>query len=68
MKTIKLKELQDNIDSYIEMGIEEAIEVTDNDKVLFYITPKRIKLLSDVESLFGSLPKEAYYDKDIDRE
>lgn len=68
MKTITLKELQHNIDSYIEMNIEEELKVTDNDKVLFCITPQRLKLLSDVESLFGSLPKEAYYDKDIDRE
>ena len=46
----------------------EEIEVTNRGKVVFYITPERLKLMRDLESLFGCLPREAYYDKDIDRE
>ena len=68
MKMISIKELQSNIDDYIVLGQEEELEIVDNGKVLFYITPERIRLMNKVESLFGSLPKEAYNDDDIDRE
>ena len=68
MKMISIKELQSNIDDYIVFGQEEELEIVDNGKVLFYITPERIRLMNKVESLFGSLPREAYNDDDIDRE
>ena len=68
MCTITATELKENLGKYIKLGQEEEIEVTHRGKVVFYITPQRLKLLSEVEALFGSLPREAYYDKDIDRE
>ncbi len=68
MCTITATELKENLGKYIKLGQEEEIEVTHRGKVVFYITPQKYKLLKDVEELFGSLPREAYYDKDIDRE
>lgn len=68
MLQVTIKELEEGIDKYIDLGQEEEIRVLDGDKVLFYITPARIKLIHDVESMFGTLPREAYYDDDIDRE
>ena len=68
MLTITAKEFEENFDKYFTIGQEEEIEVTDQGKVLFYITPERVKLLREVESMFGCLPREAYYDTDIDRE
>ena len=68
MLTITAKEFEENFDKYFTIGQEEEIEVTDQGKVLFYITPERVKLLREAESMFGCLPREAYYDTDIDRE
>ena len=68
MFTIDVKELEQNIDKYIKLGQIEEIEVTHRGKVVFYITPQRVKLMQEWEALFGSLPREAYYDDDIDRE
>ena len=68
MERVSIDQFKKNIDKYLESDIEEEIEVFDKDRTLFYITPKRIKLLRDVNAMFGSLPREAYYDKDIDRE
>jgi hypothetical protein len=68
MERVSIDQFKKNIDKYLESDLEEEIEVFDKDRTLFYITPKRIKLLRDVESMFGSLPREAYYDEDIDRE
>ena len=68
MLTINVRDLKENIDKYIELAQEEEIEVVEKDKVLFYITPKSVYLLREWEKLFGSLPREAYYDDDIDRE
>lgn len=68
MTTITTEELKNNIDKYLLLAEKEEIEVVENDKTLFYFTPKRIKLINNIESLFGSLPREAYDDDDIDRE
>lgn len=68
MCTITATELKKNLGKYMIMGQSEEIEVTNRGKVVFYITPKRMKLMRDLESLFGCLPREAYYDDDIDRE
>ena len=68
MERVSIDEFKKNIDKYLESDLEEEIEVFDKDRTLFYITPKRIKLLRDVNAMFGSLPREAYDDKDIDRE
>ena len=68
MCTITATELKENLGKYMILGQKEEIEVTNRGKVVFYITPQRLKLLNDLESIFGSLPKEAYFDEDIDRE
>ena len=68
MCTITATELKENLGKYIKLGQLEEIEVTHRGKVVFYITPQKIKLLNDLDDLFGSMPREAYYDKDINRE
>ena len=68
MCTITATELKENLGKYMILGQKEEIEVTNRGKVVFYITPHRLKLLNDLESIFGSLPREAYFDDDIDRE
>ena len=68
MKSITVDEFKCDIDYYISHKQQEEIAVTKNGEIIFYITPKRVKLLQDVESLFGCLPREAYTDADIDRE
>ena len=68
MTTITTDEFKSNIDYYISHELQEEIAVTKNGETLFYITPKKVRLLCDFESMFGSLPREAYFDTDIDRE
>ena len=68
MFTITATELKENLGKYMILGQTEEIEVTNRGKVVFYITPQRLKLMQEWESLFGSLPREAYDDEDIDRE
>ena len=68
MRTITATELKKNLGKYMILGQTEEIEVTNRGKVVFYITPERIKLMDRVEKMFGTLPIEAYYDDDIDRE
>lgn len=68
MCTITATELKKNLGKYMQLGQTEEIEVTNRGKVVFYITPERVKLIDRVEKMFGTLPREAYYDDDIDRE
>lgn len=68
MCTITATELKKNLGKYMILGQTEEIEVTNRGKVVFYITPERIKLIDKVEKMFGTLPIEALNDKDIDRE
>lgn len=68
MCTITATELKKNLGKYMLLGQKEEIEVTNRGKTVFYITPQKLKLIDRVERMFGSLPKEAYYDKYIDRE
>ena len=68
MHTITATELKENLGKYMILGQKEEIEVTNRGKVVFYITPQRLKLMEEWESLFGSLPREAYDDDDIERE
>ena len=68
MCTITATELKENLGKYMILGQTEEIEVTNRGKLVFYITPQRLKLMQEWESLFGSLPREAYDDDDIDRE
>lgn len=68
MCTITATELKKNLGKYMLLGQKEEIEVTNRGKVVFYITPQKLKLIDKVERMFGTLPREAYYDDDIDRE
>ena len=68
MCTITATELKENLGKYMILGQKEIIEVTNRGKVVFYITPQRLKLMEEWEAMFGSLPREAYYDNDINRE
>ncbi len=68
MCTITATELKKNLGKYMLLGQTQEIEVTNRGKVVFYITPQKIKLMDQVEKMFGSLPSEAYDDDDISRE
>ncbi len=73
MKTIAIdiKELKNNLDYYIEVGKKTIIEVTKDGKTIFTIVPERLRLLQEWESIFDSLPNEAYekfINKEISRE
>ena len=68
MCTITATELKKNLGKYMLLGQTQEIEVTNRGKVVFYITPQKIKLMDQVEKMFGSLPREAYDDDDISRE
>lgn len=73
MKTIAIdiKELINNLDYYIEVGKKTIIEVTKDGKRIFTIVPERLRLLQEWESIFDSLPNEAYekfINKEISRE
>ena len=73
MKTIAIdiKELKNNLDYYIEVGKKTIIEVTKDGKRIFTIIPERLRLLQEWESIFDSLPNEAYekfINKEISRE
>ena len=47
MKTITAQEFIDNLDSFMSQGIREEIKVINNDKVLFYLTPEKVKVARD---------------------
>ena len=68
MIEITKEELQKNIDKYIELGQKELIKVTNNGDWIFTIVPKCVDLANRWEAIFGTLPREAFEDKDIDRE
>ncbi len=68
MCTITATELKENFGKYMALGQNERIEVTLRGKHIFTIVPQKEQLVQEMNSLFGILPKEAYYDEDIDRE
>ncbi len=68
MCTITATEFKRNFGKYVVLGQKEKIQVTHRGKTIFTILPEKQRLLDELDDLFGSLPKEALYDKDIDRE
>ena len=68
MCTITATELKTNFGKYMILGQKEKINVTHRGKIIFTIVPKETILLDKLEKMFGSMPREAYLDKDIDRE
>ena len=68
MCEITATELKRNFGKYMELGQKEEIVVTHRGKPIFKIIPQKVDLAKRWESFFGILPKEAYDDKDIDRE
>ena len=61
-------ELKRNFGKYVIKGQTEKIQVTHRGRIIFTIVPEKEKLLGEWETLFGTLPKEALLDDDIDRE
>ena len=68
MCTITATELKRNFGKYVLLGQKEKIQVTHRGKIIFVIVPEKEKLLSEWDSIFGCLPKEAVSDNEIDRE
>ena len=68
MIKITVEEFQNRIDEFVQKGVPEKIQVTHNDKPIFTIVPETETILDDWDKIFGTLPKEAVTDKDIDKE
>lgn len=68
MNRISLEEFKNNIDLIIEHGLDEETLICDGEKVLFTLVPPSKRLEKEWESYFGTLPKEAYDNNDIERE
>ena len=61
-------EFKRNFGKYVIKGQTEKIQVTHRGRPIFTIVPEKEKLLNEWEVLFGTLPKEALFDDDIERE
>lgn len=68
MKTITIIELKNHLDEYIKLGTEETIQVTQDGKSIFVIASEKERLLDEWDKMFGTLPKEALNDTEIERE
>ncbi len=68
MCTITATELKENLGKYMKIGQTEEINVTHRGELIFTIVPKKERLKKEWISLFGSVPREALFDDDIDRE
>ena len=68
MCTITATELKENLGKYLKLGENEVIKVTRRGKVILSIVPEKERLKEEVISLFGSVPREAFFDDDVDRE
>lgn len=71
MCTVTATEFKRQFGKYVELGQKEEIQVTLRGKVIFTIIPERLRLLQEWESIFDSLPNEAYekfINKEISRE
>ncbi len=68
MLTITVEELKTNLDKYLVLGQKETISITYKNKIIFAIVPQKTILLNKLENIFGSLPREAYKDDEINRE
>ena len=67
MRTITATEFKENFGKYAKLGQTEEIKVTLRGKPVFRIVAEEQRLRKEWDSLFGSLPKEAY-DEEVDRE
>ena len=67
MLVAQIKDLENNIDKYIELAKLEEIQVFDGDKRLLTLEPNRMNLKDEWQKLFGSLPKDVSI-IDIERE
>ena len=68
MRTITATELKENLGKYLKLGENEVIKITRRGKVILSIVPEKERLKEGVISIFGSVPREAFFDDDIDRE
>ena len=68
MCKITATEFKRNFGKYMTLGQHEVIEVTRRGKTIFKIVPQQYELMQEWEHFFGTLPNEAYDDKEISRE
>ena len=68
MKNVTVEELENNLDEFIKIGQEEEIMVSKDGKHIFTIVPQKVDLAKRWEAIFGTLPRAAFGDDDIDRE
>ena len=68
MNRLSIEEFKNNIDDIVENGLKEEIIIYDGEEELFSLVPPSQRLIREWENYFGSLPKEAYDNNDIERE
>ena len=68
MCEITATELKRNFGKYMDLGQKEEIIVTHRGKPIFKIIPQKVDLAKRWEAVFGTLPRAAFGDDDIDRE
>lgn len=68
MKRLSIEEFKNNIDDIIENGLKEETIIYDGEKELFSIISPSHRLIREWENYFGSLPKEACDNNNIERE
>ena len=68
MCTITATELKEHFGKYMKLGQQEEINVTHRGKLIFSIVPNKEKRIKDLQALFGTLPREVYFDDNVDRE
>ncbi len=68
MCEITATEFKTNFGKYLELAQKEQIVVTVRGKPFVKISSFNDDLVNGWLDLFGSVPREAFFDKDIDRE
>lgn len=68
MREISINEFKKNFDKYLELCQSEKIYIINRGKIVAVLYSGREEIANNMSKLFGTLPKEAYDDKDINRE
>ena len=68
MCEITATEFKTNLGKYLKKCQNEKIHITSHGKVIAVLSSGREEIANNMVKLFGTLPKDAYDDKDINRE
>ena len=68
MCTITATEFKTNLGKYLDLCQKEKIIITKRGKPFATLSSSNDTIAENLAKLFGTLPNEAYFDNDIDRE